>query len=157
MTAARCIMGVDPGLSGGVAFYFPVAPDRIIAEDLPTVGKEIDAATFSARVRQMAPQLAIIERVASMPKQGVASTFKFGASYGVIRGVLAALEIPVHLVAPSTWKRHFKLDSDKEKSRALALRIFTKTPEHFARRRDHHRAEAALLALYGAVVVEGRK
>jgi hypothetical protein len=85
-----------------------------------------------------------------MPKQGVSSTFKFGASYGAVLGVLAALKIRTVLVSPTTWKRHFALDSDKEKSRALALRTFAQTPEHCARKKDDGRAEAALLALFGA-------
>jgi hypothetical protein len=71
----------------------------------------------------MAPAFAVVERVASMPKQGVASTFNFGASYGAVRSVLAALLIPTHLIAPAVWKKHFRLDSDKEKARALALRL----------------------------------
>ena len=92
-----------------------------------------------------------------MPRQGVASTFKFGAPYGAVLGVLAALKIQTHLVAPAAWKKHFRLDSDKEKSRALALRTFAASPEHFSRKKDHNRAEAALLALYGASLnISGR-
>jgi hypothetical protein len=90
---AHCILGIDPGLSGAVAFYFPEAPDRVIAEDMPVAAGMVDCATLAARIRQMAPGLAIIERVASMPKQGVSSTFKFGTAYGAVVGVLAALEI----------------------------------------------------------------
>jgi crossover junction endodeoxyribonuclease RuvC len=150
MTAAPCILGIDPGISGGVAFYFPVAPDRVAAADMPVVAGAVDCATLAARIAQMAPSLAVVERVASMPKQGVASTFKFGASYGAVLGVLAALKIQTHLVAPAAWKKHFRLDSDKEKARAMALRLFAASPEHFARKKDHGRAEAALLAVYGA-------
>jgi crossover junction endodeoxyribonuclease RuvC len=150
--SALCVIGIDPGLSGAVAFYFPEAPDRIIAEDMPVAAGEVDCATLAARITQMGPAFAIVERVASMPKQGVASTFKFGASYGAVRGVLAALQIRTHLVAPAVWKKHFRLGSDKEKSRALALQTFAKTPEHFSRKKDHGKSEAALLALYGAVL-----
>jgi hypothetical protein len=142
-------MGGDPGLSGAIAFYFPEAPDRVIAEDMPVVAGMVDCATLAARIRQMAPGLAIVERVASMPKQGVSSTFKFGTAYGAILGVLAALEVRTVLVTPQVWKKHFRLDRDKEKGRALALRTFAKTPEPFCRKKDHGRAEAALLALYG--------
>jgi crossover junction endodeoxyribonuclease RuvC len=117
---------------------------------MPVAAGMIDCATLASRIRQMAPGLAIVERVASMPKQGVSSTFKFGAAYGAIIGILAALEIRASLVTSQTWKIYFRLDSDKEKGRALALRTFAKTPEHFSRRKDHGRAEAALLALYGA-------
>ncbi len=148
--SAPCILGIDPGLTGACAFFFPSAPDRVAPEDLPVVASEVDAATLAARIIQMAPAFAVVERVASMPKQGVASTFKFGASYGAVRGVLAALQIRTHLVAPAVWKKHFRLDSDKEKARALALRMFAASPEHFSRKRDHNRAEASLLAVYGA-------
>lgn len=152
-----CVIGIDPGLSGAVAFYCPEAPDRVIAEDMPVAAGMVDCATLAARIRQMAPGLAIVERVASMPKQGVSSTFKFGTAYGAIIGILAALEIRTALVTPQVWKKHFRLDSDKEKGRALALRTFAKTPEHFARKKDHGRAEAALLALYGAITEGGTR
>jgi crossover junction endodeoxyribonuclease RuvC len=147
-----CVLGIDPGLSGALAFFFPNAPDRVAAEDMPVVAGNVDCATLAARIRQMAPDLAIVERVASMPGQGVSSTFKFGTAYGALLGVLGALEIRTVLVAPATWKKHFRLDSDKEKSRALALRTFAKSPEHFARKKDHGRGEAALLALYGSTL-----
>jgi crossover junction endodeoxyribonuclease RuvC len=149
--SASCIIWIDPGLSSAVAFYFPEAPDRIIAEDMPVAAGMVDCPTLAARIRQMAPSLAIVERVASMPKKGVSSTFKFGTAYGAVLGVLAPLEIRTALVTPQVWKKHFRLDSDKEKGRALALRTFAKTPECFSRRKDHGRAEAALLVLYGAV------
>jgi len=141
---AICVLGVDPGISGAIAFYFPCAPNRVAAQDMPVAAGEVDCATLAARIRQMAPNLAIVERVASMPGQGVSSTFKFGAAHGAVLGVLAALQIPTRLVSPTVWKRHFRLDRDKGKSRALALRVFAKSPEHFARKRDHGRAEAAL-------------
>ena len=153
--SAPCICGIDPGLCGAVAFYFPSAPGRVAAEDMPAVGGEVDCATLAARILQMGPAFAVVERVASMPKQGIASTFKFGASYGAVRGVLAAMKIPVHLVAPAVWKKYFRLGTDKEKARALAQRQCAASPEHFSRKKDHGRAEAALLALYGAIAERG--
>jgi len=149
-TAPRCIMGIDPGLSGAISFYFPSHPDRVIAEDMPIAGGEVDATTLAQRIKQLRPDVAILEVVGAMPKQGVSSTFKFGVSYGAVRGVLAALQIRTVLVSPSVWKKALRLDKDKEKSRALALRTFAATPEHFARKKDHSRAEAALLAMYGS-------
>jgi hypothetical protein len=150
--SARCVLGCDPGLSGAIAYYFPEAPDRVSVIDMPTVAGAVDCATLAARIRQMSPDLAIVERVASRPGQGVSSVFKFGTSYGAVLGVLATLEIRTILVTPQTWKKHFRLDSDKEKSRALALRTFAKTPEHFNRKKDHSKAEASLLAVYGAFI-----
>ena len=70
------ILGVDPGITGGIAFLFA---NRVVAEDIPTAGGEVDVDTLVRRVREMQPALAIIERANAMPKQGVASTFKYGA------------------------------------------------------------------------------
>jgi crossover junction endodeoxyribonuclease RuvC len=149
----HCIAGIDPGISGGLAFYFPDVPSRVAAEDMPIVAGEVNAAALAKRVASMRPDIVIVERVGAMPGQGVASTFKFGAAFGAICGVLGALEIPVYRVAPTVWKRHFNLSADKEMARALAIRLFAATAEHFARKRDHNRAEAALLARYGAEVL----
>ena len=95
------------------------------------------------------PNLCIIELVHAFPKQGVSSVWNFGMAFGMARGVISGAFIPTHLVSPTKWKKHFGLDSDKEKARALAI---SKWPEctHFSRKKDHGRAEAALLALYGA-------
>lgn len=148
-----CILGIDPGVNGAIAFYFPEAPDRVAAEDMPTVYDQVAGATLFDRIKQMSPNLAIIELVHAMPKQGVASTFKFGRSFGTVIGVVQAAGVPLHYVAPAKWKRHFNLSADKEHARELALRMFAKTPEHFARKKDHGRAEAALLALYAAQTI----
>jgi crossover junction endodeoxyribonuclease RuvC len=144
-----CILAIDPGLTGGVALYFP-AQDAITAEDMPVVGGDVDVATLSARIAQMKPDLAIVELVASRPGQGVASVFRFGVGFGMVRGVVAASGVPMHLVTPAKWKRHFGLDSDKEKARALALRLWPTRADLFSRKKDHGRAEASLLARYAA-------
>jgi hypothetical protein len=150
--ALTCILGIDPGLSGALAFYFPHEPNLIGAEDVPVAGNEIDAATLTRRLEQMRRTMAVIEMVNAMPKQGVSSTFKFGQAYGTVRGVVTAMGIPVHLVTPAMWKRHFRLDADKERARALALRLWP-TSAHFGRKKDHGRAEAALIARYGSEVL----
>src|SRR5680860_752322 len=80
-----CVMGIDPGITGGISFYFPMHPDGVIAEDIPIAGGEVDVDTLASRIRQLAPDMAVIERVGAMPKQGVSSTFKFGAAYGALR------------------------------------------------------------------------
>jgi crossover junction endodeoxyribonuclease RuvC len=153
MSVDCCILGIDPGISGAIAFYFPGIPSRVCAEDVPVAAGEINAAGLAERIRKMRPDVAIVERVSSRPGQGVRSTFKFGAAYGVVCGVLATLEIRCHRVSPAVWKRHFKLPADKEASRALALRLFPATAEHFSRKKDHGRAEAALIARYGSEVL----
>jgi hypothetical protein len=148
---AHCILGIDPGASGAVAFYF--SDCNIAVDDVPVAGGEIDPVALSALIRKFAPDTAIIELVHAMPKQGVSSSFNFGMAFGVVRGVIGALQIPLHLVTPTKWKKHFHLDSDKEKARALAIRFFPAASFQFNRKKDHGRAEAALIARYGAEVL----
>jgi crossover junction endodeoxyribonuclease RuvC len=155
MSRFNCIMGVDPGLSGAVAFYWP-SQGRLIVEDMPAVASQVDTANLAALIGQHGPDAAIIELVGAMPKQGVSSTFKFGVSYGAVRGVLSALGVPYRLIAPSKWKRHFTLPSDKEEARARALQLWPVENDRFSRKKDHGRAEAALLARYGADCVWGK-
>ena len=145
----KCIMGIDPGISGAVAFYFPDQRAGISAYDVPIVGKEINASALHDLIHQYAPDLAVIEIVHSMPKQGVASSFNFGMSYGIAKGVVGSLHIPTINVAPTKWKKHFGLTAYKEQARALAISTWPFS-EHFRRKKDNGRAEAALLALYGA-------
>jgi hypothetical protein len=144
-----CIMGSDPGLGGANSFFYP-KQNVIAVYDMPVVAGDVDAATLAALIAQMRPDMAFVELVASRPGQGVASMFKFGCGFGILRGVIAASGVPMHLVSPAKWKRSFGLDSDKEKSRALALRLWPTRSDLFGRKKDHGRAESALLARYGA-------
>jgi len=147
------IMGVDPGISGAVAFYFPMVPGRIAVDDVPVAGGEINVAELARLIRIHRPTLAVIERVSAMPGQGVASMFNFGRSYGDVRGVIGALDVPLHFVTPQKWKKHFGLSSDKDQSRLRAIRLFPAAAESFKLKKHDGRAEAALIALYGAEVL----
>lgn len=144
-----CILGIDPGISGAIAFFYTEAPTRIIVEDVPVVAGEISARLLAERIKVLKPDIAVIERVNAMPKQGVSSTFNFGVSFGQVRGVVGAFDIQIHLVTPGKWKRHFGLSSDKEEARGKAISMFPPCAASFSRKKDHGRAEAALLARYG--------
>lgn len=152
MNDGPCILGIDPGLSGAIGFYFP-AVGRVCVEDVPLADGEINAPALAKRIRDFGPSMAVLERVHSMPKQGVASTFKFGMSFGEIRGVICALGIPLYLVTPQKWKKYFQLSSDKEQARAKAIQLFPLNADRLNRKKHHGRAEAALLAKYGAEVL----
>lgn len=143
------ILSIDPGLHGAISFYAPEAPHVITVDDMPVVDKDIDPAALARRIRQIGPDVAIVERVGSMPGQGVSSTFKFGCGYGMVQGVIAALEIPIHLVTPGKWKRHFRLSADKEEARARAIQLWPSC-DRFGRKKDAGRAEAALIARFWA-------
>jgi crossover junction endodeoxyribonuclease RuvC len=145
----KCVMGCDPGASGAVAFYYTNDIHLIAAYDVPIIGKEINATALAEIISHHSPDLAIVESVHAMPKQGVSSSFNFGVAYGVAKGVIGAAGIRKVDVSPAKWKRYFGLSADKEAARALAISQWPKS-EHFRRKKDHGRAEAALLALYGA-------
>ena len=147
------VLGVDPGLGGGLALLDHDA-GLLVTADLPIVktdkSKQLSEAVLTRMVSGWAPDVAWVELVHSMPKQGVASTFTFGLTYGLIRGVLAGLQVPTMLVRPQIWKKLFQLGADKRECRITAARVFPLNVSDFARVRDDGRAEAALIALFGA-------
>ena len=140
------IAAFDPGLSGALAILGDF--DDIHLYDLPQANGELDPAALARILRDAAPCRAIVEHVHSMPKQGVASTFKFGRSYGTILGVLGALSIPTIRVRPQVWKHHFRLlRQHKDASRALALRLYPDL-EGLHLVKHHGRADALLMARF---------
>ncbi|GGC68387.1 hypothetical protein [Chelatococcus reniformis] len=147
-----CILGIDPGQTGAVGFFFLEA-GRVTVEDMPIAGDRVNGTLLKNRIWQLRPDVAIIENVASMPKQGVASTFKFGLAYGTAIGVVQGLDIPLHFVTPGRWKKHFRLSSDKEEARRRALELFPHAADELALKKHHGRAEAALIALFGAQTI----
>lgn len=114
---SQSLIAIDPGLKGGIAFQKQQATT---AKPLPTAGKDLDLVTLAAWIEAAQPQLAIIEKVGAMPKQGVSSTFKFGSGYGGLLGICAALQIPVELVTPQRWKRVVLAGTQKDKDAAIA-------------------------------------
>jgi len=141
------LLAIDPGaISGAYAAFFESG--GITVGDLPVADGQVDASTFDRLVKEMQPQAAVVERVASMPKQGVASTFKFGMSVGLVHGVLLANGVPVHLVVPSKWKKNWNLlHQDKDAARALALHLYPRVGG-LSRKRDQGRADALLMGQY---------
>jgi crossover junction endodeoxyribonuclease RuvC len=144
---APYVAGIDPGMGGGVAFVSKNGGELAVF-DMPVMAAMIDVDHLSRLFMDHPSRLAVVERGASMPKQGVASTFKFGMAFGAALAVPSCLKIPVQLVAARTWKKEFKLTKDKEGSRALAIQTWPGCG-YFDRKKDHGRAEAALIAWYG--------
>jgi len=146
--AVKCIMGLDPGLSGAVAFWFPEIPEKISVYDVPIVADAINCSELADIIKTYEPDMAVIEMVGARPGQGVSSMFKFGMAFGMARGVIGSLMIPQHYVSPAKWKKSFNLGADKEAARDLAIKLWPQS-EAFRRKKDHGRAEAALLCRYG--------
>ena len=144
-----CICGCDPGKHGALAFLYPDAPNRVAVYDVPLAGNEIVGVSVRRIIEKHMPHTVWFERVNAMPTDGRGSAFSFGVTTGKLLGIFEACEIRVELVTPSVWKRAMKLGKDKGESRGLAGRMFPECVEHFGRVKDHNRAEAALLALYG--------
>jgi crossover junction endodeoxyribonuclease RuvC len=152
----RIAVGVDPGITGGLAVVklMESGPRLIDVGDIPTVGtgakQRLDAIALQELLLRFGPHVAFIERAGSMPRQGIASAFRYGRAVGAIESVIAANGIPMELIEPSVWKRALHLPGkDKEAARQLALQLFPDKHPLLARKKDHGRAEAALIALVG--------
>jgi len=143
------ILGIDPGLDGGLAIIDGSAIELL--ETIPTqtksgfIKRQVDAEKLSNILRVYPDLVCYLEGVASRPGQGVASVFSFGDTYGAIRGVLGALNIPVYTVSPSKWKKALEVSS-KEDSLKASKDLF---PSVQFKKKDHNIAEALLIAYYG--------
>jgi len=150
------VLGVDPGVSGGLAVVEIIdgaAPVLVECSDIPVVGtgakERVDVAAIRNFIDRHKPIRALIERAQAMPKQGVSSGFKYGRAIGAIEATVALCSIPVEIIEPSAWKRHWHLPGkDKESGRQKALQLFPAAHAALARKKDHGRAEAMLIALY---------
>lgn len=149
--------GIDPGLTGAIAFWRPSDNDLHIF-DMPTTTRtiggskkeRIDVAALGNLFDDWRSRIlgAVIEDVSASPQMGVSSAFNFGESAGIAKMAVAANIIPMALVKPAKWKGDLRLNSDKNRSREVATQI-TNRADLFARKKDDGRAEAYLLAFYG--------
>lgn len=144
MSGVTPLIAIDPGAVSGAYALF-ASDGQVGVEDLPVADGQLDAAALARLVRSSRARIAVVERVGAMPKQGVASTFKFGFACGIIHGVLAANGVPIHYVTPGQWKKHYLLaGKDKEGARARAVHLFPQvTGLHL--KKHHGRAEALLM------------
>lgn len=147
------IFAIDVGLTGGWA---AVEKDRVTGcGDMPVAGegagKRVSGVILADLMVACHATLVVVEQSWPRPENGSRSAFSMGTSYGTVLGVAAALGIPVETVAPQTWKRSFRLiGTDKEASRGKALELCPHLADSLRRRKDHGRAEAVLIGLYGA-------
>lgn len=160
-------LGIDPGLSGALALLDPHGK-LVDVQDMPTMirgsGKgrtkhQVNASALSKIIRFMScaasvsermPISAVVEHVSAMPGQGVSSMFSMGDSFGVIRGVLAALEIPMETVHPRRWKKQARLlGAEKDAARTVASQLYPQAD--LSRKKDIGRADAILIARTGCV------
>lgn len=150
------IFAIDPGLGGGWAAVIDGRPHSV--GDMPVSGdgarRRIIASALADRMRAWEPQLCVVEMVSAMPGQGVSSMFRFGMAYGAALAIAGTLGIALELVTPPVWKKHFRLtgmapEIAKEAARQRALELAPWLTANLDRKRDHNRAEALLIGLYG--------
>jgi crossover junction endodeoxyribonuclease RuvC len=147
--------GIDVGNNGAIALIVDGRLERV--EDMPiveiqrgkSVKRQVSAQALVGIIKDMQPTHAAVEKVSSMPNQGVASMFAFGRSAGVIEGVLAALEVPVSYVQPAVWARTMNKGYGKDASRHRAMELHPDKQEWFKLVKHDGRAEAVLIAMWG--------
>ena len=128
------IIGIDPGISGSICFFKDGRILEVIEMPVMTEGKknkkQVNGAQiyneFLKRINNKDDEIrVVIEQVSAMPGQGVTSMFNFGQSYGILKGICSAMQLPMFFVRPAKWKKYFNLiNSQKDASRTRAIEIF---------------------------------
>ena len=151
------IIGIDPGVSGAIS----VLENKKVVEifDMPTMidGKKNKKQVNGAQVTNIIKNtlnlykeiVVVVEHVNAMPGQGVTSMFNFGQSFGVIKGICAALSLPIYFVRPTKWKKHFNLiKTNKDASRTKVIQVYPEISSKLSRKKDSNKADAILIARY---------
>jgi|TARA_B110001452_G_C15026266_1_gene358665 crossover junction endodeoxyribonuclease RuvC len=151
------IIGIDPGLSGAIAvlknnkiksiFDMPVMPE----------GKKNKRQLNSAQLVELIKNniekneeiVIVVEQVNAMPGQGVTSMFNFGQTFGAIKGICAALGLPIFFVRPAKWKKYFELiNSSKDASRTKAIEMYPSISNQLSKKKDVNKSDAILIARF---------
>ena len=153
------IIGIDPGISGSVCFF----EDGKILEvvEMPTMvegkknKKQVNGAQIYNEISKKISQIdkknirVVIEQVSAMPGQGVTSMFNFGQSFGILKGICSAMQLPMYFVRPAKWKKYFGLiNSEKDASRTKAIEMFPYYSSQLSKKKDSNKADAILIASF---------
>ena len=151
------IIGIDPGLSGGIAildnskvvklFDMPIMPDG--KKNKRQLNSALLVKLIKDNIKNLEDTVMVVEQVNAMPGQGVTSMFNFGQTFGAIKGICAALGLPIFLVRPAKWKKHFELiNSSKDSSRTKAIEMYPFISERLSKKKDVNKSDAILIARY---------
>ncbi|MFH1022109.1 MAG: Holliday junction endonuclease [Planctomycetota bacterium] len=147
------IIGIDPGLDGGLA---AITPEGLELAVMPVVAvgpkREIDERALVEWIFWHRPGSIFIERVQAMPRQGVVSMFSFGTGWGLVRGICAGLSLPYELVRPQEWQKAMLEGQPKGSEYLVASRLWPNAEWRATERaRNPHGGlvDAALIAEYG--------
>ena len=152
------IIGIDPGISGSICFFEEGKILEVIEMPVMTDGKknkkQVNGAQiyneFSKRINKKDHEVrVVIEQVSAMPGQGVTSMFNFGQSFGILKGICSAMQLPMFFVRPAKWKKYFNLiNSQKDASRTRAIEIFPYFSTQLSKKKDSNKADAILIASF---------
>jgi len=153
------IIGIDPGISGSICFFDNGKVIDVIEMPTMTEGKKNKKQVNGAqiyneilkRIKNFEKQdiKVVIEQVSAMPGQGVTSMFNFGQSFGILKGICSAMQLPMYFVRPAKWKKYFNLiKSEKDASRTRAIEIFPYFSSHLSKKKDSNKADAILIASF---------
>ena len=153
------IIGIDPGISGSICFFDNGKILDVI--EMPTMadGKKNKRQVNGSQIyneilkrvddQEKKDVKVVIEQVSSMPGQGVTSMFNFGQSFGILKGICSAMQLPMYFVRPAKWKKYFNLiKSEKDASRTKAIEIFPYFSSHLSKKKDSNKADAILIASF---------
>ena len=153
------IIGIDPGISGAICFLDNGKIIDVI--EMPTMAegkknkKQVNGNQLYNELKKYLSEInideacVVVEHVTAMPGQGVTSMFNFGQSFGVIKGICSAMQLPIHFVRPTKWKKYFNLiNTSKDASRSRAIELFPKVSEKLKRKKDSNKADSILIASY---------
>jgi crossover junction endodeoxyribonuclease RuvC len=145
------VLAVDPGLANGLA-VLNLHADLLFATEIEPIGegarKRLPLASLVDLIEQYGVTHAVVEDVSAMPKQGISSSFRFGRATGSFEGVLSALKVPTTFIRPAVWKKSLGVSATKEGARCLAIQRWPAAAYFFPLKKNHNRAEAALLGAY---------
>jgi hypothetical protein len=152
------IIGIDPGISGSICFFKDGRILEVIEMPVMTEGKknkkQVNGAQiyneFLKRINKKDDEIrVVIEQVSAMPGQGVTSMFNFGQSFGILKGICSAMQLPMFFVRPAKWKKYFNLiNSQKDASRTRAIEIFPYFSTQLSKKKDSNKADAILIASF---------
>ncbi len=153
------IIGIDPGISGSICFFDNGKILDVIEMPTMTDGKKNKRQVNGAQIyneilkrinKNDEPNIrVIIEQVSAMPGQGVTSMFNFGQSFGILKGICSAMQLPMYFVRPAKWKKYYGLiNSEKDASRTRAIEMFPYFSSQLSKKKDSNKAHAILIASF---------
>ena len=153
------IIGIDPGISGSICFLIDGRILDVVEMPTMTEGKknkkQVNGSQIYNEIKDRTEKInkndikVVIEQVSAMPGQGVTSMFNFGQSFGILKGICSAMQLPMYFVRPAKWKKYFNLiNSEKDASRTKAIEIFPYFSSNLAKKKDSNKADAILIASF---------